>query len=64
MKVKHKVQGGIAIGCTAIAALYVDCNLTRVPSGYRGVVVNLYGSDKGVSEQSVGVGRYYLGEQG
>lgn len=34
---------------------------SRVPAGYRGVIVNLYGSDKGVAEQSVGVGRYYLG---
>lgn len=33
----------------------------KVPAGYRGVMVNLYGSDKGVSEQTVGVGRYYLG---
>jgi len=32
-----------------------------VPAGYRGVIVNLYGSEKGVSEESVGVGRYYLG---
>lgn len=61
MKLKHKIQGGIAIGVTAIAALYVACNLTRVPAGYRGVIVNLYGSDKGVSEQSAGVGRYYMG---
>lgn len=34
---------------------------SKVPAGHRGVIVNLYGSDKGVSEQSVGVGRYYLG---
>jgi len=34
---------------------------SKVPAGYRGVIVNLYGSDKGVAEQSVGVGRYYLG---
>ena len=34
---------------------------SKVPAGYRGVIVNMYGSDKGVSEQSVGVGRYYLG---
>lgn len=61
MRLKHKIQGVIAIGFTAIAALYVACNLTRVPAGYRGVIVNLYGSDKGVSEQSAGVGRYYLG---
>ncbi len=33
----------------------------RVPAGYRGVIVNLYGQDKGVSEQSVGVGKYFLG---
>lgn len=61
MKLKHKIQGGIAIGFTAVAVLYVACNLTRVPAGYRGVIVNLYGSDKGVSEQSAGVGRYYMG---
>lgn len=41
------------------AALLVGCG--KVPAGYRGVIVNLYGSDKGVAEQSVGVGRYYLG---
>lgn len=34
---------------------------SKVPAGYRGVIVNLYGSDKGVAELSVGVGRYYLG---
>lgn len=42
-----------------IAIAMTACN--RVPAGYRGVIVNLYGSDKGISEQSVGVGRYYLG---
>jgi regulator of protease activity HflC (stomatin/prohibitin superfamily) len=42
-----------------IAVTLTACN--RVPAGYRGVIVNLYGSDKGVSEQTVGVGRYYLG---
>lgn len=34
---------------------------TKVPAGHKGVIVNLYGSDKGVSEETVGVGRYYLG---
>lgn len=34
---------------------------SKVPAGYRGVIVNLYGSDKGVAELSVGVGRYFLG---
>jgi regulator of protease activity HflC (stomatin/prohibitin superfamily) len=61
MKLKHKIQAGVACGFTLISSLYIACNLTRVPAGYRGVIVNLYGSDKGVSEQSAGVGRYYMG---
>jgi regulator of protease activity HflC (stomatin/prohibitin superfamily) len=43
----------------AIALALTACD--KVPAGYRGVIVNLYGSDKGVADQSVGVGRYYLG---
>lgn len=46
------------LGMSAVIGL-TACS--QVPAGYRGVIVNLYGSDKGVSEQSVGVGRYYLG---
>jgi regulator of protease activity HflC (stomatin/prohibitin superfamily) len=51
---------------TALFALVIGSALTlqscsKVPAGYRGVIVNLYGSDKGVAELSVGVGRYYLG---
>lgn len=41
------------------ATILVGCG--QVPAGYRGVMVNLYGSDKGVADQSVGVGRYYTG---
>lgn len=52
---------GLISGTVFIIAMYISCNLTHVPAGYRGVIVNLYGSDKGVSEESVGVGRYYLG---
>lgn len=52
MKLKILAVGICALSLTA-------CN--RVPAGYRGVIVNLYGNEKGVSEQSVGVGRYYLG---
>lgn len=51
-KIKIISIAGITIALTA-------CD--RVPAGYRGVMVNLYGNDKGVSEQSVGVGRYYTG---
>ena len=61
MQMKYKIQAGVAAGFTLVAALYIGCNLTRVPAGYRGVIVNLYGSEKGVSEQSAGVGRYYMG---
>lgn len=46
-------------GLSLLALSISGCE--KVPAGYRGVIVNLYGSDKGVSEQSVGVGRYYLG---
>jgi regulator of protease activity HflC (stomatin/prohibitin superfamily) len=49
----------IALGIVSVTMAMSSCS--QVPAGYRGVIVNLYGSDKGVSEQSVGVGRYYLG---
>lgn len=42
-----------------VALLLGACS--KVPAGNVGVVVNLYGSDKGVSEREVGVGRYWLG---
>lgn len=47
------------LGIAALTIALTACS--RVPAGYRGVIVNLYGSDKGVSEQTVGVGRYNLG---
>lgn len=34
---------------------------SKVPAGYKGVIVNMYGSSKGVAEEPVGVGRYFLG---
>lgn len=46
------------------AVIFIGISLnacSKVPAGYRGVKVNLYGSDKGVAEQSLGVGRYYIG---
>ena len=49
------------IKTTVILSTIALVSCSKVPAGYRGVIVNLYGSDKGVSEQSVGVGRYYLG---
>jgi regulator of protease activity HflC (stomatin/prohibitin superfamily) len=47
------------MGIITLTSALAACS--QVPAGYRGVIVNLYGSDKGVSEQSVGVGRYFLG---
>jgi len=47
------------VSILTISLIIAGCS--RVPAGYRGVIVNLYGSEKGVSEESVGVGRYYLG---
>lgn len=32
-----------------------------VPAGNVGIIVNLYGGEKGVSERAVGVGRYWVG---
>lgn len=48
-----------------VAALMVSVALvmsgcSKVPAGYVGVIVNLYGTEKGVSLQEVGTGRYWL----
>lgn len=52
----------VALGATiAVLSIYGLSSCGRVPAGYRGVIVNLYGEGKGVSEESVGVGRYYIG---
>lgn len=48
----------IALLCLSTMTL-IGCG--QVPAGYRGVIVNLYGSEKGIEDQSVGVGRYFLG---
>lgn len=51
----------VAFGALALIAAMSLSGCDKVPAGYRGVKVNLYGSDKGVDEQSLGVGRYYIG---
>jgi len=51
-KLTKVALGLLIIGLTACS---------KVPAGYQGVIVNLYGSDKGVAEKPVGVGRYYVG---
>ena len=47
------------LGLIALSGFITACS--NVPAGYRGVIVNLYGDGKGVSEESVGVGRFWLG---
>lgn len=56
-----KFKIAIIIGIVAVISLTCLSFCSKVPAGYRGVKVNLYGSDKGVAEQSLGVGRYYIG---
>lgn len=43
------------------AALCLSACLSKVPAGNVGVMVNLYGTDKGVQAQEVGPGRYWVG---
>lgn len=44
-----------------ICLMMVISGCSKVPAGHVGVIVNLYGSNKGINEQTVGVGRYFLG---
>lgn len=48
-------------GFGIIIALLLQSGCTPVPAGFSGVKVNLYGDDKGVQNQVVGTGRYWLG---
>lgn len=52
--------GTVAAGVVAFGALYAISSLTTVPAGYVGVRVNLY-ADKGVDNEVVGTGRYFIG---
>lgn len=51
----------LLVGLCLAAAVPMLTSCDKVPAGYRGVKVNLYGSDKGIAEESLGVGRYYIG---
>lgn len=46
----------IALGAVALSG----CERATVPAGYVGVKVDLYGDEKGVQQQEVGVGKYWL----
>lgn len=45
----------------AMSAISLACltGCEYVPAGHKGVIVNLYGETKGVSDETVGVGRYF-----
>jgi len=45
----------------AVAAMLAASACSRVESGYVGIKVNLLGSDKGVQQEVLGAGRYYIG---
>ena len=45
---------------TFVAGVYLITSMSTVPAGYVGVRVNLY-ADKGVDNEVVGTGRYFLG---
>lgn len=55
MKIKKSMLALVTGGALALTA-----GCSKVPAGYEGVIVNLYGSDKGVQAQAVGVGRYWF----
>ena len=48
-------------GLIALSAIgLTGCERATVPAGYVGVKVDLYGDEKGVQQQEVGVGKYWL----
>lgn len=59
--IKLKTTSLIVISVAIIGSIWFLSTRAKVPAGYKGVIVNLYGSGKGIAEQPVGVGRYYLG---
>ena len=58
-KVCKTLIGGTVVTLSIVALGYVIANMRTVPAGYVGVRVNLY-ADKGVENDVVGVGRYFL----
>ena len=57
---KLGATGTVLVAAAAIGAVYLVSNMRTVPAGYVGVRVNLY-ADKGVDNEVVGTGRYFLG---
>ena len=57
---KSIFAAGAVAAVLAVGGVYAVANLETVPAGYVGVKVNLYGSEKGVQNEELGVGRYLL----
>ena len=60
MNFKLQVTGVAAAAVLFFGGAYLLNSITTVPAGYVGVRVNLY-ADKGVDNEVVGTGRYFLG---
>lgn len=60
MNFKLQVTGVAAAAVLFFGGTYLLNSITTVPAGYVGVRVNLY-ADKGVDNEVVGTGRYFLG---
>lgn len=60
MKPSIVLSVGLASAALVVGGIFLACNFQTVPAGYVGVKVNLYGSDKGVQQEELGVGRYLL----
>lgn len=57
---KNATIGSVAAVAVTVGAIYAFLSLTTVPAGYVGVRVNMY-ADKGVDNEVVGTGRYFIG---
>ena len=55
-----KIVGVVVTILVTIMLFGCLLSLEKVPAGYRGVRVNLYGSDRGVDYEVLGVGRYFI----
>lgn len=60
LNLKTVSLGAVASVVVGIGVVYSIFSMTTVPAGYVGVRVNLY-ADKGVANEVVGTGRYFLG---
>ncbi|MCE0874136.1 SPFH domain-containing protein [Pseudomonas monteilii] len=49
------------LAAVSLCALAVLGGCSKVPAGNVGVIVNLYGSEKGVELKEVGTGKYWVG---